>query len=186
MLQSVVTWFYKALEAILVFCMVVMFVLVFANVVMRFGFNSGIDISEEVPRFMFVWMTFFGAVVAMRERTHIGVNIILMTLPKLGRKVCYALCQILILICCGYMLYSTHLQWEIIYYNLSPVLQVSMFFVFGVSYIAAPVIGLNVIANLVRLARGRVSDAELIQQPDDAEQFLESHAGMKPEEGARS
>ncbi len=186
-LKSLVDGFYKCLEAILVFCMVLMFILVFANVIMRFVFNSGLDISEELPRFMFVWMTFFGAVVAMRERTHIGVAIVITLLPSLGRKICWGICQILILICSIYMLYSTWLQHEIIYYNLSPVMQVSMFYVYGVSYIAAPLIGLNAIVNLIRLVLGQVAEHELILQSDDfAAELASDAAAQKEKTEARS
>ncbi len=186
-LKSLVDGFYKLLEAILVLCMVVMFALVFVNVVMRFGFNSGLDISEELPRFMFVWMTFFGAVIAMRERTHIGVAIVIMFLPSLGRKICWGICQILILICSIYMLYSTWLQHDIIYYNLSPVMQISMLFVYGVSYIAAPAIGLNAIVNLLRLFLGQVAEHELILQSDDhAAEMKKMAAEEKKETEVRS
>ena len=44
-----------------------MVVLVFANVLLRYGFNSGITLSEELSRWLFVWMTFLGAVVALRN-----------------------------------------------------------------------------------------------------------------------
>ena len=49
--------------------MAVMVVLVFGNVVMRYVFNSGITLSEELSRWLFVWLTFLGAVIAMHERT---------------------------------------------------------------------------------------------------------------------
>ncbi|WP_437125406.1 TRAP transporter small permease subunit, partial [Geobacillus thermoleovorans] len=38
-----------------------MCILVFGNVVLRYGFNSGITWSEEMSRFLFIWMSFFGA-----------------------------------------------------------------------------------------------------------------------------
>ncbi|TGC09931.1 hypothetical protein CRG93_04770 [Escherichia sp. E2593] len=56
------------MDFILVACMVVMFLLIFINVMMRFIFNDSIDIAEELPRFLFVWMTFIGAVIALREK----------------------------------------------------------------------------------------------------------------------
>ena len=44
-----------------------MVLLVFGNVVLRYGFNSGITVSEEVSRWLFIWGTFMGAIVALRE-----------------------------------------------------------------------------------------------------------------------
>ena len=47
-------------------CLALMVVMVFGNVVLRYGFNSGITVSEELSRWLFVWMTFLGAIVALR------------------------------------------------------------------------------------------------------------------------
>ena len=44
-----------------------MVVLVFGNVVLRYVFNSGIAVSEELSRWLMVWLTFLGAIVALRE-----------------------------------------------------------------------------------------------------------------------
>jgi hypothetical protein len=44
-----------------------MVVMVFGNVVLRYAFNSGITVSEELSRWLFVWMTFMGAVVALKD-----------------------------------------------------------------------------------------------------------------------
>ena len=48
----------RALEWLLVALLWLMVVLVFGNVVMRYAFNSGITMSEEVSRWLFVWLTF--------------------------------------------------------------------------------------------------------------------------------
>ena len=45
-----------------------MVVLVFGNVVLRYAANSGITVSEELSRWLFVWMTFLGAIVALKEQ----------------------------------------------------------------------------------------------------------------------
>ena len=53
-----------------------MVVLVFGNVVLRYGFNSGITVSEELSRWLFVWLTFLGAIVALREHGHLGTDML--------------------------------------------------------------------------------------------------------------
>ena len=90
LLQPLIDGFYRILEVILVINMIIMFVLVFVNVVLRLGFNTGIDFAEEVPRFAFIWMTFVGAVIGMRKHTHLGVDMVVAVLPLLGRKACWA------------------------------------------------------------------------------------------------
>ena len=66
-LKRLIHWYFKALEVTLVLCLGAMCVMVSGNVVLRHVFDSGINISEELSRFLFIWLTFLGAIVAMRE-----------------------------------------------------------------------------------------------------------------------
>lgn len=43
-----------------------MIVLVFANVVMRYGFSSGLRVSVELSRLAFVWIVMIGAVSCLK------------------------------------------------------------------------------------------------------------------------
>lgn len=169
--------FYKLLDHILVACMSVMFVLLFANVMLRFFTNDSIDIAEELPRFLFVWVTFFGAIIALRENTHINVNIVVSRLPKLGKQICWLTRQVIIFICGGYIFYGTWLQYEILLYNLSPVMMISMILVYGVSYIAGFVFSLYSLINIIRFVTGRVTDQELEQSMLDHE--MPTHEASK-------
>ena len=63
-----------------------MVVLVFGNVVLRYAFNTGITVSEEVSRWLFVWLTFLGAIVAMQEHGHLGVDMLVARLPTPARR----------------------------------------------------------------------------------------------------
>ena len=152
----------RALEIVMVLCMVAMLVMVFGNVVLRLFFNTGIDLSEEIPRYAFVWMTFLGAIVGMRRRAHLGVDMVVQALPVFGRRVCWGISQAIMLVCCVYIVYGTWLQHDIIKGNASPVAQISMLWVLGVSYITGSAIGLICLSNLVRLFAGKVPDDELI------------------------
>ncbi len=66
-MQAIVRYFFKLLEILIVVFVVAMVVMVFGNVVLRYGFNSGISISDEMSRYCFIWLTYVGAMVAMRE-----------------------------------------------------------------------------------------------------------------------
>lgn len=162
LLAAGVSGFYRLIEIILVLCMAVMLVMVFGNVVLRLFFNTGIDLSEEMPRFAFVWMTFLGGIIGLHRRSHLGVDMIVQALPVLGRKVCWAISQVVMLICALIIFYGTWLQHDIIAGNASPVAQISMLWVYGVSYVTGAAIALICLSNLIRLARGEVGDDELI------------------------
>jgi TRAP-type C4-dicarboxylate transport system permease small subunit len=78
----------KLLEGMLVGLLAVMVVIVFANVVLRFVFHSGIAQTEELSRYAFVWLTFIGAVVVLREEGHLGVDSYVRRLSPYGRMAC--------------------------------------------------------------------------------------------------
>lgn len=162
LLRLAVTAFYRVLEVIMVVCMVVMLVMVFGNVMLRLFFNSGIDLSEEMPRFAFIWLTFLGAIVGLHKRAHLGVDIVVRALPLLGRKLCWGISQAIMLVCSLYILYGTWLQHEIIAGNASPVAQISTLWVYGVSYVTGVAISIICLVNLTRLVLGMVGEEELI------------------------
>ena len=89
----------RLLEWLIVFALGVMVVLVFSNVVLRYVFNSGITLSEELSRWAFVWMTFLGAIVAVKEGGHLGTDILVGRLGTTGKKLCLALAEGLMLYC---------------------------------------------------------------------------------------
>ena len=58
-------------------CMAVMAGAVFINVVLRYGFGTGIPGSEELARLLFVWMVFIGATLAYPAGEHMVFNSLL-------------------------------------------------------------------------------------------------------------
>ena len=60
--------------------------LVFLNAVLRYCFNSGYPPSEEWARFLFIYVTFFGAIEAFYRKKHIAVEIVVDMLEGNCRK----------------------------------------------------------------------------------------------------
>ena len=56
-------------------------VLVNANVIMRYFFNSPIRWAEEVVTSLFVWTVFIGSAYAYRKHSHLGVDILVNLMP---------------------------------------------------------------------------------------------------------
>ena len=167
LLHAVIDKFYRLLEFILMISMIVMFVLVLTNVTLRTLFNSGIDFAEEIPRFAFIWITFIGAIIGMHKHTHLGVDMVVVALPVFGRKICWGISQIIMAACSVYMVYGTWLLHDIICSSTSAVLQMSMVWVYGISYVTGTAITLICLSNLVRLLLGQVDDSELIDVQEE-------------------
>ncbi len=62
----------KLAQTMMALCLGVMAVAVFFNVVLRYGFGSGIAASEELSRLLFVWMVFIGATAAYPAGEHMA------------------------------------------------------------------------------------------------------------------
>jgi hypothetical protein len=90
------------LKGVIALCLAVMVVLVFGNVVLRYGFNSGITVSEELSRWLLVWLTFLGAIVAVREHAHLGVDTLVRMLPPAGKRICFIINYCLMLYATGF------------------------------------------------------------------------------------
>jgi gluconokinase len=69
-------------EGAMAACLAVMAGVVFVNVVLRYGFGSGIAASEELSRLLFVWMVFIGAAAAYPAGEHMAFTALLRPLQS--------------------------------------------------------------------------------------------------------
>jgi TRAP-type transport system small permease protein len=154
--------FFKALEFLVVACLVAMVIMVFGNVVMRYALNSGILISEEMSRYCFIWLTYIGAMVAMREKGHLGVDTLVLRLPLGGKKLCFFLSEALMLLCNLLFLLGTWKMHELQVTNVSPVVGISMIWIYGIGYVVGVVMSLMNLHQLYLLLSGQLSEADLV------------------------
>lgn len=129
----------RLFEGIVVFCLATMLLLVFVNVVLRYGFNSGLSLSDEGARYLFVWLTFIGAVIALRDNAHLGVDLLFKRLPPFGQRLCAVLAELLMLFCCGLFFVGSLKQTLLNMHNLSPVAGIPL----GLMYLAGVVCSLS-------------------------------------------
>ncbi|WP_122588410.1 TRAP transporter small permease [Pseudomonas viridiflava] len=161
-MTKIVDLYFKLLKLLIVLCMVAMVVLVFGNVVLRYAFNSGISVSEELSRWFFVWMIFLGALVAMKERGHLGLDSLVKRLPSMGRRICLITGQLLMLYIC-WLISSGSWQQAVI--NLHVVAPASGFSM-AVFYAAGLVFGVSAAAillyQLYLALSGRLDEGALV------------------------
>ena len=162
-MNRLIHYFFKLLELLVVLLLLAMVIMVFGNVFLRYAFNSGITISDEMSRYCFIWLTYIGAMVAMREGGHLGVDTLVKHLSLGGKKACLFLSESLMLYCNGLFLLGTWKMHDLQVTNVSPVAGLSMIWVFGIGYVVSLVMGIMNIRVLYRLLSGRITEAELIQ-----------------------
>lgn len=169
MIQKFIDHYCKALSMLMALSLVLMVVMVFGNVVMRYGFNSGLTLSEELSRWLFVWMTFLGAVVALNERAHLGTDSLIARLPVVGQKLCLGISYAAMLFICWLIFQGSLEQTKINWDSTSAVMETSMgyFYASGVVFavLAAPIL----LFNFWRLLSGQMADKDLIgiRESDD-------------------
>ena len=162
-MQQAIHYFFKSLEVLVVACMVAMVFMVFGNVVLRYAFNSGITVSDELSRYCFIWLTYIGAMVAMREGGHLGVDTLVKHLPVAGKKACLFISECLMLFCNALFLLGTWKMHDLQVTNVSPVVGISMIWVYGIGYVVSVVMGTINLNVLYRLSTGQLRDDELVQ-----------------------
>jgi len=175
-------WFSHTIEALIALLLAVMVVLVFGNVVLRYAFNSGITVSEELSRWLFVWMTFLGAIVALKENGHLGTDMLVSRFGRTGKRVCLGLAQAAMLYV-TYLLFTGSLAQVRINWDVeAPVSGLSMALFYGAGMVFAVCSGLILVWQFWRTLSGQVHDDELVlvQESEDLAQVQALHVDETP------
>ena len=174
------TWidrYCRLLEWAIVLLLALMVLLVFGNVVLRYAANSGITVSEELSRWLFVWMTFLGAIVAIKEHAHLGTDMLVGRLGPKGKRACLVIGQALMLYA-TWLLFSGSLAQARINWDVeAPVtgLSVAIFYSSGIVFAVSA--GVLLLRELWRTVSGDLRDDELVmvQESEDLAQVNQLH-----------
>ena len=169
-MKKIITHFTRLLDWVIAGFLAIMVILVFGNVVLRYGFNSGITVSEEVSRWLFIWLTFLGAVVAIKERAHLGTDMFVSRLPVWGKKICLVLGHLLMLYL-TWLFFSGSLDQARINWDVkAPAtgISVAVFYSAGIAFSVCAAVLL--VFELVLALSGRLSEDELVMVTESEEQ----------------
>ncbi len=104
--------FEKLAQVLMASCLGVMALAVFVNVVLRYGFGSGIVASEELSRLLFVWMVFIGAAAAYPAGEHMAFTSLagLLARRPLAFALLSALIRLLVIAACAMLAWGAWQQ----------------------------------------------------------------------------
>ena len=162
MLQKFIDLTCRGLSVLMVACLALMVVMVFGNVVLRYGFNTGITMSEELSRWLFVWMTFLGSLVALRNHAHLGTDTLVSRLPTKGKKICLGATHLLMIYVCWLMLKGSWQQTGINWGTTSAVMEVSMGYFYASGVFFAVLAAIFIFNDFLKLVTGQLGDSELV------------------------
>jgi len=140
-------------NSIAVISMTTVSLLVFGNVVSRYGFSYTPIWSEELSRFLVVWSIFIGVAIGVRKNQHIGVDAIIRFLPHKLKLASEVLLNLIGVVVIAILVYTSidFIKETMEYEQLSPAMRIPMY----IPYIAMPV-GLSLsiihfIHNIIKL-----------------------------------
>lgn len=174
----------RLLEMLMALMLAVMVVLVFGNVVLRYAFSSGISVAEELSRWLFVWLTFMGAIVAVKDRTHLGTDMLVSRLPPLGKKLCLIAGQLLMLYITWLVFSGSWAQTRINQNVEAPGSGLSMALFYGAGVLFAVSTFLLLLRELWLVVTGQLSDADLVmvKESEEAAEFEALQAQLARED----
>lgn len=138
--------FFKTLCAnifngLIIILTVSMFVIVGMNVFGRYVLNHSLSWADELPRFIFIWISFLGAVLAYHENEHVGLDFIVNRISSRKIQMIFRLIGdlgillvIIILAYYGWILATSAT-------NVSPALSIPMKIVYMIVPISAVLMG---------------------------------------------
>ncbi len=97
----------RAEEVVISLLLLATTLLVFADVVMRFGFGTGLMWTQELTLHLSGWFVLFGASYGIKMGSHIGMDAFVMLFPSGGRRLLSGIACTLSLIYAGLILYGS-------------------------------------------------------------------------------
>ncbi len=146
-------------------CLAVMATAVFVNVVLRYGFGSGLAASEELSRLLFVWMVFIGATAAYPAGEHMAFTSLLLPLKHKPRALAAMsrLIHALVTVAAGMVAWGAWQQVLVGRGGISPVVGYPTELLPLPAFLCAATIAVLAFVNLVR---GKVVVVDRHAEPD--------------------
>ena len=164
--------------------LVSMTLLVFLEVILRFGFNTGFLWMEELTLHLSAWLVLFGASYGVKVGAHIGVDVLVGGLPSGARRIVGLVAVVLCLFYCALFLYGSWVYLSKLYQigiELED-LPVPKWMAHSILMIGFVLLTLRFFELLVRIARGQ---ADGFHHVDEAEAALKELEEQPPQEGGR-
>ncbi len=131
-LNKILTKSAKALESVMIIALIVMVLVMFMQVVLRYVFATGFAWTEELSRFLMVYMIFIGGAVLAAQDGHISVTILDEVLKGVPRKILKLVQYLLCLLYSGIMAKIGYSTLAIVGRQKSPNMQITMDWIYAI------------------------------------------------------
>jgi TRAP-type C4-dicarboxylate transport system permease small subunit len=150
----------RAFEALLVLLVTVMSAVCLAQVLWRYLLNDPLIWSEEMSRYLFVWIGYLGAWVAWRRRQHIALDAVIFLRSPHLQLLSARVVEVAVLVFCLYTAWGNVRLMEVSGSQLSAVLQFPMKWVYLAHTVMATLITVDILVGWLTGGRHAAVSAE--------------------------
>lgn len=175
----------KLEEGIISLLLAAMTILVFVEVVLRFGFNTGVLWAEELTLLISAWMVLFGASYGIKVGSHIGVDALVKNLPNKVARIVGAISVIAALTYCG-----IYLKGSFVYLDKMMQIQLEMedlpmqrWHAHSILIIGFSLIALRLLTLLWRIIKGEAQGFHQVSEADESLTLADEIANAREHEG---
>jgi C4-dicarboxylate transporter DctQ subunit len=175
----------KLEEGIISLLLASMTILVFVEVVLRFGFNTGLLWAEELTLLLSAWMVLFGASYGIKVGSHIGVDALVKNLPNKVARVVGAVSVLAALIYCG-----IYLKGSFVYLDKMIQIQLEMedlpmqrWHAHSILVIGFTMIAIRLISLLWRIIKGEAQGFHQVSEAEESLTLADEIAKAREKEG---
>jgi C4-dicarboxylate transporter DctQ subunit len=175
----------KTEEAIISLLLVAMTLLVFYEVILRFGFGTGISWGQEATLHLSAWFVLFGVSYGLKVGAHIGVDAFVRLFRPLGQRILTGIAILLSLVYCGLFIYGAWVYLEkmhMIGIELEDI-PIQTWIAHSILLIGLVLLSLRLLGLLWRVIRGTATG---FQHVDEAEESMHLARELREEAGAGS
>ncbi len=140
------------------FLMFMMVTIIFTQVVSRYAFGKPLSWSEELGRYIFVWMSFLGMAVAMHKGSHVALDILVNKLKNVSKKILMVLNNLIVVFFGFILTYSGINLVKLGAKQTSPTLKIPMQFVYIVIPISGIILVYFVLSQTIQLLNQKEGD----------------------------
>ena len=171
-MKTILDKLFQALKVFAALCLVAMIIMVFGNVFLRYAFNSGIAVSDELSSWCLTWMTYTAGLVALRDHGHLGFDGILTKFPPFVQRILLTIAHVLMIAIMGMFLQGSWKQTVINWNNMAPASGLSWGLLYGIGIVFSVIAIFILLGDLVGIVTGKLSHTI----SSEAEEALAEHA----------
>jgi len=145
----------RVLEVVIALLLAATVIVALAQVIFRYGLDSSLSWSEELARYLFIWVIFLGTSSATRRHHHMAVEALASIMPGVALRPLAAVVTLVSLVFFGVVLYTSIVLTENAIPQLSTALEISVAYVYVAAPIGVALTMVHLLNQLMQIAGGR-------------------------------